>query len=301
MLRGFSRVAIALAVASASALTLTIGPADAATSPVWPVAGRLPTGCDPGVVLTTTSSTRWTYSYTDHSTPTITSLTFGVGASMTTVLPPAGKVVAFTAKVSNPCSGVLGGNVRWSFNGAQYLINGLNEDSTDSFNSTFVYSIAVTPDSAGAYRLYAAEFRRRYDAFTLDQDGKYISSTVGSTSVLQAGPWALRNNYLLRQTTLATRQSATRVRKGRTARIYGVLKYATDAGYAPDNGERVYAQVKMGTRWVTKATLTASSTGAVTYSFVPLRTTQVRLVHATVLSGRFTAAVISSTRTVVVG
>jgi len=72
---------------------------------------------------------------------------------------------------------------------------------------------------------------------------------------------------------MSATQSATRVRKGRTVRISGSLRYATNAGYVADNGEKVLAQVKVGTRWVTKATLTANSTGAVTYSCAPTRTT----------------------------
>jgi hypothetical protein len=160
----------------------------------------------------------------------------------------------------------------------------------------------MAPDSAGVYRIVAIVVLRRYDTLTLNQDFLYVSSTVPSASTVIAGPSPQKNYFVLRQTTLATSQSATKVKKGKTVKVTGLLKYATNAGYVPDNGERVLAQTRIGTgKWVTRATLTTTSTGAVAYYLAPLRTTQVRFVLANVYSGRYTAAAISATRTVTVG
>jgi len=58
-------------------------------------------------------------------------------------------------------------------------------------------------------------------------------------------------------------------------------------------------QTRIGTAaWKTVAVVAATASGAVSAKVKLLKTSQVRFVHAAVLSGRFTAAVTSATKTI---
>ena len=141
--------------------------------------------------------------------------------------------------------------------------------------------------------------QRRYDSFILDSDLKYTSSVAGSVNAYTFGPWSTKRLYILRQTTLGVGTPVS-VHKGKQATITGLLRYATVSGYAPDNGEKVIVQTRVGTTgaWVTRATLTANPAGAVSIKIAFTKKSQVRLVHNAVLSGRFTAGVVSVVKTI---
>lgn len=116
------------------------------------------------------------------------------------------------------------------------------------------------------------------------------------------GSFVTQKFYLLRATTLTNTLSATKVTKGKTVKATAVFKYATNVGYVGYESAKVKVQTKIGTgAWVTNATLTTSSAGIVSYSFVVSKATSVRFVAATVLSGKFTNAATSAIKTVTVG
>jgi hypothetical protein len=294
--RRSSTIALA-AAACAAALAITAAPADAVVS-AWPAGGYVPTG--PGCTITnlTGSGPLLQTTWVDATVPKVVDVNVNGGTSVT--IPPAGKAVTFQARVHQPCGGVSLLIERLLRNESHQDSYTMLAQSADVFGGMFGETRAQLPSSAGVYRMPTMLVLPRYGAFVLDSLFHLVISSPPSDYTVAVGPWSLKRMYLLRQTTLATSQSATRVRKGKTVKVFGTLKYATDTGYVADNGEKVLAQVKVGTKWVTKATLTASSTGAVTYSFAPTRTTRVRLVHAAVYSGRFTAAITSTTRTITV-
>jgi hypothetical protein len=294
------RVTIALAAsATVGAFVIAATPVGATTPPQWPTAGRLPIGCDPAVVYANITSSSWTYEFTDSAVPTITSARVSTGAGNVGVLAPGGTNVYAYATATEPCSGVGTIAVNYARNGA--INNGpfLANTTTDAFAGSWSGFIAkMQPDLAGVYTVPIARVQRRYDAFTLDQGFRLTNSTPGSGPVLVVGPWAVSRSYLLRQTTV-TVAAPTSIKRGRLATVTGVLKYATNAGYVADAGEKVMVQTRVGTgAWKTVATVAANSAGAYSAKVALAKTSQVRVVHAAVLSGRFTAPVTSAVKTV---
>jgi hypothetical protein len=294
------RIALGLtAGASVGAFLLGAGPVNAVTPPDWPTAGRLPLGCDPGVIYTNTTATTWTYEFTDSSVPTISGPRVSTGAGTVGVLAPGGSNVYAYASISDSCSGVGGAIVDYARNGSMVSGSFLAPASTDSFAGTWSAFLGKwTPDKAGVYTVPVAAVVRRYDSITLDQNFRLVSKVNASGIVTVVGPWATAKSYLLRQTTLSI-VAPTSVKRGKQATISGVLKYAINTGLVADNGEKVAVQTRVGTgAWKTVATVTANTAGAFSAKVTLSKTTQVRLVHNAVLSGRYTAAATSATKTV---
>jgi hypothetical protein len=284
------------AAAAAATFALTAVPASAITPPTWPSTGHIPLGT--GCAMTTSLSTGSSYDmrFTDTGVPVVEDVFMNGGT--VAVVPPTGGSFTISAKVTEACSGA---NIVQAIlvHGASYTAPPLAPASVDVFHGTWAYQKAATPDDAGVYRLGEFATGRRYDSFILDADFHLTSSVPYSGYTFVVGPWSVKKLYVLRQTTLAVGAPAS-VKKGKQATITGLLKYATIAGFAPDNGEKIIVQTRVGTAgpWVTRATLTAISTGAVSIKLAFTKKSQVRLVHTAVLSGRFTAAVSSAVKTI---
>ena len=294
------RVALALtAGATAGAFVLAATPVGASTPPEWPTAGRLPIGCDPAVVYTNITASSWTYQFTDSTVPTLSGVRVSTGAGNIGVLAPGGTNVYAFATASDPCSGVGSVVVNYARNGAIHAGPFLANSTTDAFAGTWSGFIAkLQPDQAGVYTVPIARVGHRYDSFTLDQGFRLTAKAGGTGSALVVGSWATARSYLLRRTTL-TIAAPTSVRRGKQATISGLLKYATNTAYVADAGEKVSVQTRVGTgAWKTVATVAANAAGAFSAKVTLTKTTQVRVVHAAVLSGRFTAAATSATKLV---
>jgi hypothetical protein len=295
-----SSTVVLTAAASAATFVLATVPASAIPMPTWPAAGHVPIGCDSATY--SSGSPLYTIAYVDSHAPTVSDVTINGGTSV--AIPPAGSTYKVLVKADQLCSGIGYFAAAWVVRGAGYEQPLFTPTTTDAFHATMGYTHAsVLPSAAGVYRLGLILAGPRYGTFTLNSDftlnGTPVAGPVGS---YVTGTWSTKKLYVLRQTTLGTSQSAAKVKPGKTVHVYGLLKYATDTGYKADNGEKVFVQVKVGKgKWVTKATLTASSTGAVAYTFAPTKTSYVRFGHAAVYSGRYTAAIASATRTIVVG
>jgi len=298
------RVALGITAAASVASMIALAvPAQAVVpaTPVWPTAGRAPSGCDASVGISGSSS-NWIYTFTDASQPIVTDARVSGNATNVTVLPPAGGPLNLYLKGSEPCSGIalLGGY----FARNRVIISALPFTNTtaNAFSSWWTYNIPnIKPDdAAGVWTLPYAVVERRYDSFVLDQDFKIVGSpTATATSIGTTGAWANKPSYVLRAMTLSNALSAAKIAKGKTVKATAVLKMATNTGYVADASDKVVVQTKVGTgKWISNATLTTNASGVATYSFVLTATTQVRFVHARVLSGKFTNAVISAIKTV---
>jgi hypothetical protein len=295
------------AAAAASALLLTAAPADALVAPAWPAAGRLPTGCAPGVVFSTPSSTGYTYGFTDPGVPTVSHAVVGAGASPITVLTPrAGVFLTASLSLAEPCSGVQGATVDVTHNGA--IIGGgpMTNQTGDAFSATWSWRLTGGlrhADDAGVYTIPIVLTSRRYNDFVLDAGFKLLTSTAATTgdAVTLVGAWAQSKSYVLRATSVTVATSAGSVAKGKPLTVSGVLKYATNTAYVADDGDRVLVQTRNGSGpWSTRSILITTATGAFSTTFPLTRTSQVRVVHPAVFRGRFTAGVTSVTKTVVV-
>jgi len=294
-----SIVASITAATCIAALGVTANPAGAFTTS-WPAGGYVPQGpdCKMNGLIGDVGILRQS-AWIDSTIPSVEDVFVNGGTSVT--IPPAGRSVTFEARVIDRCSGVSLVQETLLYNESLETRPMMTAETHDVIGGMWGDARAVTPSQAGVYRMGSMVTARRYETFILDINFYLVSHTPASSGGFVVGPWSLKKMYLLRQTTLATSQSSTMIRKGRTVKFQGVLKYATDTGYLPDNGEKVTVQVKVGTgKWVTKATLTAGSTGIVTYTFVPAKTSYVRFGHTNVYSGRFTAAIVSAARKVTV-
>jgi hypothetical protein len=298
-----SRRLVAMATTAIAVVVSTIAlaaPADALVVPLWPAEGRVPTGCDQGITWTPVTATARRYAFTDSGTPHVTGVHIGTGASRTSVLTPAGGSLVAKVFLTEPCSGVGAVSVGVSHNGTVVVNGRATPATTDAFTATRSSSFAVTPSRAGIYKVFATRVYRRYDAMTLDQDFRLVSVTPGTSGgSVDIGPWAATPFYVLRATMLSSVLSATKLAKGRTVTATARLTMASDVGYVGDGGAKVLVQTKVGTgAWITNATLTTSPSGVASYSFVLSATTQVRFLHKSVLSGKFTHGVVSAIRTV---
>ena len=297
-LRRIVPVLAAVGMAAVTAVTAAT-PAQALIIPEWPTTSYAPTGC----TITGSapdSSGLFTISYSDPLQPTVVDT--AVNRTSSVVLKP-GAATPYTVNVtaSETCSGVGYLAVAWvRVATGTYQAMTMTPLTTDVFTGTFGGVNSAPADEAGAYRVGVAAVGRRYDSFTLDANFRLAAppTIAGGAAFYTAGPWSLKRLYLLRQTTV-TIASPVSVKKGKLATVSGVLKYATNAGYVADAGEKVLVQTRIGTAaWKTVAVVAATASGAVSAKVKLLKTSQVRFVHAAVLSGRFTAAVTSATKTI---
>ncbi len=303
MLKTRRRVALGITAAASVASMIALAvPAEAVTTPDWPTAGRVPTGCNPAVAISG-GLAAWFYTFTDSTVPTISATRISSNATNVTVLPPAGAVVSMSAKVSDPCSGVQTVITYIARNRVILTALPLVNTTADPFTSWWTTSLGtLRPDDAvGVWTEPSAFVQHRYDSFVLDQDFKIGAppALTATSPVNVAGSWALAKSYILRAMTLSNTLSAAKVKKGKTVKATAVLKMATNAGYVADASDKVVVQTKVGTgKWISNATLTTNASGVVSYSFVLTATTQVRFLHNRVLSGKYTNAVTSVIKTV---
>jgi hypothetical protein len=287
----------AIAATTAALILGSAGPTGAAVPPDWPASGRYPVGCaamSPGG-----GPGAYTYVFTDTAAPVITSV--GWSSGRFTVLTPAGRSVRLEVRARQTCSGVFAAAVRFRENGGELSTPVLLPPvTTDAFSALMASEYErATPDDAGSWVFPVATTARRYDAFALDDDFRLTDSIVSSTSYSVQGTWSTQPQYLLRATTLTSAVSKAKVAKGAKVTVSGVLRYATDLGYVAYGGRSVVLETKVGAgAWKARTTLTASVSGAVSSKLKITKRTQVRLVSAAVLSGLYTAAVTSPTRTV---
>ncbi len=303
MLTSRRRVAFGItATASVVSMLALAVPAQALTTPAWPTAGRVPTGCTAPISVSGTAS-NWSYIYTDTTTPTFSDVLVSAGATNVTVVPPAGAAVTVSAKINNACGGVGLAAANVSLNGTIITGGTLVNTTTDAFSSWWTLNLGtLPPDTAvGVWRIPIGIVARRYDTFALDKTFTLLGIPVATSSSGSpiVGAWALKPSYYLRAMTLSNALSAAKVKKGKTVKATAVLKMATNAGYVADAGDKVVVQTKVGAgKWTSHATLTTNASGVVSYSFVLTATTQVRFLHSRVLSGKFTNAVLSAIKTV---
>jgi len=298
--RGITVSAVA-AIASAAFL-LPISPAEAIVIPDWPTAGHVPVGCS-GLDVGPGPAPGYEYLYTDTGVPTVATagVTTGTVQQKVIVIGPSGAHVTWTATTSEQCTGASSLALYSLIPTQGLIVPPMTATGTDMFTTTWRSPVAlVSPDYAGPVTVPFAQTQRRYDSVILLADYTLLTKTDVSTSPKWVqGAWSHTTSYFERQTTLTSAVSKTSVRKGSAVAISGFLTYATPGHWAADNGEKVLVQVRIGSgAWRTKATLIAGSTGKVSYTFRPSKTSRIRLVHAAHLTGRCTAAVTSAIRTI---
>ena len=221
------------------------------------------------------------------------------------VIGPRGVSVTYAIPVLDGCSGVKGA-AAWFVSSSYTGISFFSDLDPDPFHTVVGGRGTVKPSSATSFRIPFVIASPRYSSFTLDQDFHLLTSTPFITPsgdlVMLTGPWSTTTFYYLRQTTIATTQSAKAVKRKHSVTATATLSYADDNAWRRDNGEALLVQVRSGTSgWITRKALTTTSTGTAAYTFVPTATSQVRFVHSDVHSGRFTAASTSAIMTVHVG
>jgi hypothetical protein len=299
MLKPRRRVALGItATAAAVSMIALATPAQAISPPLWPTAGRIPTGCSS--LSLGISGGDWQYGVTDATDATLVDITINSGSYV--VAPPAGVATQLRFHVRETCSGVLGLSVGVKLNGVAVVQAAIPNAPANVFDGWWTTNTSnIQPDSAGYYTFPFAQAYHRWDTFVLD--GTYhlvsaVDNVPGTDEGLQFGPWSTKNLYILRAASL-TPAAPAKAKKGKTVKATAVLKYASNTGYVVDAADKVIVQTKVGAgKWVSNATLTTNASGVVSYSFVLAATTQVRFVHNRVLSGKFTNAVTSAIKTV---
>jgi hypothetical protein len=283
-------------VTAVSTLALAL-PAEAVTPPDWPTSGHLPQGPNCEMTGSITTPPNYDMRWADTSVVSIEDVRLNGGTTL--VLPPAGGTMTWTARAIARCGGVRYVIALPIKNEGDYSAYLMEPATTNVFDGVWKYSKAVTIADIGVYRMGEMNTVRRYDSFITRSDLTLISKVDNSDDKYVAGPWSLTKMYVLRATTLSNALSAAKVKKGKTVKATATLKMAAATGYVPAAGAKVSVQTKVGSRkWVTNATLTASSSGVVTYSFVLSATTSVRFVHATTRSGNLTNGVTSAIKVV---
>lgn len=289
-------VGLTALVAAVSTLALAL-PAEAVTPPDWPSAGHIPQG--PGCEITSSAGTAPNYDirWADTSVATVEDVRLNGGTTL--VLKPSGGTMTWTARVIARCGGAAQVLALPIKDEGDYSVLVLNPTTTNVFDGVWSVSTPVTMGAIGVYRMGEMNTLRRYDTFITRSDFTLLSKVENFDSKYVTGPWSLTKMYVLRATTLSNALSATKVKKGKTVKATATLKMAATTGYVPAAGAKVAVQTKVGSRkWVTNATLTANSSGVVTYSFVLSATTSVRFVHATTRSGNLTNGVTSAIKVV---
>jgi len=299
MLKSRRRVALGISAAASVASMIALAtPAQAISPPLWPAAGRIPSGCASTTV--SLGATDYQYTFTDTADPAILDLSFG--GKTTIVVPPAGVTSDLRVRVRDLCSGTLGVVIGLKRNGAPIILSeSLPNAPANVFDGWWAEAPATyRPSDSGYYTVPWGGTTHRWDSFLLDGDFKLVSKVDNSSGPngAQVGAWSLKRIYVLNATTLTPSAPAS-VRKGRIAKATAVLKYATNAGYVADAGAKVSVQTKVGTgKWLTNATLTTNASGVASYSFVVNATTSVRFIHVTTLSGKYTNGAISAIKVV---
>ena len=297
MLKSRRRAAIAITAASSVVSMIAVAlPAQAVALSDWPAAGRAAAGC--ATVTPAGPFSDWTVSYTDTLMPSINNVFINGGTYV--IVPPAGRSASIQVAATEPCGGIGFVTPYPRIAGSLFPSAGVPV-SDNAFSLLTASAYAFNPSDAGIVTVPLVQTNRRYDAFMLDKDFKLLGTptATAATAVYMTGDWSTKKLYVLRQTTLTNTASKTIVPKATAVKFTAVLRYAINGAWAADNGEKVIVQTKVGTRaWTTRATLLASSAGIVSYTFKPTAATFVRFVHAAVLTGRFTASIVSPIRVI---
>ncbi len=243
--RRTKRVVRAGAVALTAGLMVIPAVAQAVTVPPW-VSGHQPS-CSGFTV--DASGTPILFKYTDAVPPVIVSATpqvFIVGNA-------SRPVSVFRVRVTDACSGVAGAGVTIGVRTPSSTTNGivgLSSTTSNAWDSVF-----STPSTASAatpviFTIHAIEAADRYDTFATDPFHAFQASTPASSfdSYVTTFKFSGVTTKVLRQTWLSESHSASRVRKGKTVTLSGLLRYA--------NGTTV---VGLGGQWVSLLRLTAGS------------------------------------------
>jgi hypothetical protein len=291
--------AVTVAAVSAACLALVLGPVpsvDAApVVPDWPAAGRAPLGC---ATVALTAASPWVVDVTDTASPVVTDVDLNGGTIAQVV--PGGTKVSFRVHIVETCSGVGATALYATRNGVASPIPALlTPETSDAFHAVFSFSATADRSSVAMFTVPVIASTRRYDSITLDPLFHLLAKTDSAAKVGLVGDWSTKRFYIVSATKLSSAVSKASVAKRKPVTVTGVLTYAIDTGYVADNGSKVLVQVRVGRgAWVTRATLTTNSAGKVSYTFKPTATSQVRLVHPILLSGRMTGSSVSAVRIV---
>lgn len=294
---------------SAGVLATTAGlvvamaaPSSAATLADW-TTGYVPTACsadDGGFV-----GSDLHLNYTD--TVPASALGWSInGRTSTVVLVPGGQPISFQARLKQGCGGVGSGQIYLKY--ATLSSSGITPlplapTTTDASDQTWAYSFTGGIAYAGVYQVPVVIVTKRYDSFVLNTtDFSYVSSVASTANAyISTGAWSTQKVYLLLKTTVSTSASKTTVAAGGSVTFRATLKKAGDTTYGPAAGSKVAFQTKIGTgSWTTRATVTANSTGAVSYTFKPSKTMSWRWVHLGDKTTAYTAPVTSTVKKITV-
>lgn len=299
--RRTTALATSLLVAGALAVPLA-PPAEALTVPEWQT-GYVPygEGCEWAFVSSSAIA------FQDSGAPDILGWSIN-GSTSSAVLVPGTQTVSFVVRAVESCTGVKRVQPLITYrnlrDGTSYLLQDANVPlTTNAFDQRLALRVSVGPDFAGEFRMPSARAERRYDSVSLGVgDYAYLSSSA-STSGLQysSGSWATQRIYLLQKTTITTSASTATVRKGKKVTLRATLKKAGATTYDPAVGSKVALQTRIGTKkWVTRAVVTASSAGAVSYTLTVRKGMSWRWVHTGDRSSMFTAPVTSAAKRITV-
>lgn len=304
------RVALTAGVlVGASALTVSLAvPASAVTISDW-VTGHVPSGSSCSVADVSVSGSDLHVAFTDGTTPTVSGWSIN-GKTTNQVLVPGLNPVTFGARVKQSCGGVGSGVAIFikynalGFGNSFSAVGASTPTSTSPFDQTFTNPFSGAAVAyAGWYQVPAVQVSKRYDSFVLNSTDYSSVSSVANTAAATTvtGPWSTQRIYLLLKTTVSTSASKSTVAAGGSVTFRAVLKKAGATTYDPAVGSIVLFQTKTGTgSWVTRATKTASSTGAVAYTFKPSKTMSWRWVHKGEKTSTFTAPVTSTVKKITV-
>lgn len=294
------RRATTLAASTAACLALVLGTmpsVDAApVVPDWPAAGRAPVGC---TSISLAAASPWVVDVIDTTAPVVTDVDLNGGTIAQVV--PGGTKVAFRVHITQTCSGVGGAELFATRNGVASPISAmLAPETSDAFHAVYSFSATAQRSSVAMFTVPLVGAVRRYDSITLDPTFHLVAKTNSAASeVALIGDWSTKRFYIVSATKLTSALTKPTVAKGKSVTVTGVLTYAIDTGYVADNGSTVLVQVRVGRgAWVTKKVLTTNAAGKVSFTFKPTATSQVRLVHPTLLTGRMTGTSTSVVRVV---
>ena len=295
--RSAKRGARAGAVVLTAGLMVIPAVAQAVTVPPW-VSGHQPT-CSSFTV--DASALPILFKYTDAVPPVIVSATpqvFIVGNALR-------PISVFRVRATDACSGVAGVGVTFGVRTASTSANavtGLSPTTSNAWDSVFSASGTASAANPVIFTIHAIESADRYDTFATDPFHALQTSTPASLidSYVTTFKFYGVTTKVLRQTWLSEGRSASRVKKGKTVTLSGLLRYA--------NGTTV---VGLGGQWVSLLRRTAgsqswrvvarghtSSSGAIALKVTQTRKSYYRLVFAG-NDSNFTAPI--SSGSVVVG
>ena len=261
--------------AALTAIGLLNASSATAAVPVWEPNGYLPT-CD---AFNIASPSPLTFVYSDSTAPTIVSFTkvslIKIGITTKTV-----KVFSMRVKDVLPSTGTI-------------------------HDAELTYSAPLAPSTTllGKLTYLGLAAVDRYSSFQLSGDLKTLtpgsSGTVVGFSQLNYG----QTTYVALETLLSNSVNRTRVSSGRSVTFTGVLTRSDRVAFIPlaSTSVKLQKRPKGSTRWSTVATKSTNSSGRVSFTTIPTRTADYRLVYAGKLSApEWYAPITSSSKRITV-